>query len=98
MFSDENDPVGAANQSVVSISDDGDNSDVVFVEASNAIDKKEDSNASGYLAEADSSSSSSISFESPPDYTEYLKLLYAGEGQLIPDKSLRPPLRDNKDI
>lgn len=95
LFSAKNAVVGVANQSVVVISDDEENSDVICVETT--IDKKEEeehSNASGYLAEPDSSASSSISFGSPPDYTKYLALLYSGKSALIPE-FMRPPPRDN---
>lgn len=80
-------------EEIVVISDDEDNSDVVYV----GTPKKEDgqqSNASGYLGEADSESSS-FSVGSPPDYTEYLLLLYSGNGAMLPE-SLRPPPRDQK--
>lgn len=84
----------AANQSVISISDDEDKENsVMYVGTSNAADEKEE--LSGYLAGADSSVSS-ISFDdTPPDYTEYLRLLYSGYGRLIPDESMRPPPRDS---
>lgn len=65
----------------------------MYVGTSNAADEKEE--LSGYLAGADSSVSS-ISFDdTPPDYTEYLRLLYSGNGRLIPDESKRPPPRDS---
>lgn len=73
---------------MVVISDDEEcDSDVVLVEST--IDKKEDCDSSGFLAD---SSVSSFSFGSPPDHTEYLKLLYSGQGALLPE-SMRPPFK-----
>lgn len=106
MFSASNDIGGEAitnanHSSVIIISEDEEDS-VVYVGTSNADDKKEEnetgekSNASGYFAESSSSASSSFSFGTPPDRTEYLRLLYSGQGALIPDESLRPPPRENK--
>lgn len=71
------------------ISDDEDNSDVVYV----GTPKKED--ASGYLGDADSTASSSFSVGSLPSYTEYLLLLYSGNGAMLPE-SMRPPPHDPK--
>lgn len=76
------------------ISDDEDNSDVVYVETSKK-EHRQQSNASGYLGEADSSASSSFSVGSLPDFTEYLLLLYSGNGAMLPE-SMRPPPRDPK--
>lgn len=87
LFSVEN---AVSNEDVVIISDDD---SVVLVETT--IDKKEES---GYLAETESSVSepeTSISFGSPPDHTEYLKLLYSGQADLIPEH-MRPPPRDKQ--
>lgn len=86
------------NDSVIFVSDDQNNSDVIYVGTTNAIDEStensEQSN-SGYLASSSSTSASDISFGPPPDRTEFLRLLYAGQGHLISDPSLRPPPREN---
>lgn len=90
------------NSSVIVISEDEEDSDIVYVGVSKAEDKKDGndtsgrSNGSGYFAESSSSTSSSFSFGTPPDRIEYLRLLYSGQGALIPDASLRPPPRENK--
>lgn len=82
------------HQEVVVISDDEENSDLVYVGTSEKEDGQQ-SSASGYLAGPDSSASSSFSVGTPPDYTEYLLLLYSGKGALIPE-SMRPPPRESK--
>lgn len=72
------------------------NSDVIYVGTTNAVSKEkcEQSN-SGYMASSSSTSASDISFGSPPDWTDFLRMLYQEQGHLIPDISLRPPPRDD---
>lgn len=87
----ENEAAGKnQNDSVIVISESSSDHDVVFVGQADKSD--EQSNISGYSGDT---SSSSTDFGSPPDRTEYLRLLYAGKGSLIPDETLRPPPRFN---
>lgn len=53
---------------------------------------KVQANSSGYVGDTSSCSSD---FGTPPDRTDYLRLLYAGKGHLIPDEKFRPPARTN---
>lgn len=77
--------------SVIVIEDSQDD-DVIYV----ATERKEvkPQNDSSYFADASGSSTSSISFGTPPDRTKYLQLLYSGQGHLISDESLRVDARD----
>lgn len=110
LFSAEKDVADVGNEankknmddSVILITEDED-SDIVYVGTSNAVNKSlkegemcEQSNASGYFAGSSSSASSDISFGTPPDRTEFLRMLYSGQCALIPDEALRPPPRGNQ--
>lgn len=77
------------SDSIIVIGDFSSDDDVIFVGQVNKEDADK-SNATEYFAD---SSSSSSDFESPPDRTQFLRLLYAGQGHLIPDENLRPPPR-----
>lgn len=88
------------NDSIIVISESSSDDDVVFVGELKSVDQSlkgdtsgEQSTFSGYSG--DTSSSSSDFGTSPPDRTEYLRLLYAGKGALIPDVSMRPPPRND---
>lgn len=93
------------NDSVILISDrSSSDDDVVFVEDSDAVDiksdasgEKDDDQKGGYSGDvsSDLGDGSSDFGASPPDRTEYLRMLYDGKGHLIPDESLRPPPRFN---
>lgn len=77
------------SDSIIVIGDSFSDDDVIFVGQSNKEDADK-SNDTEYFAD---SSSSSSQLESPPDRTSFLRLLYEGNGHLIPDKNLLPPPR-----
>lgn len=82
------------DDSVILVSDDETDS-VVYIGTSNAVDESlEKSNASGYDASSSASTSSDYPLASPPNQTQFLQMLYSGQGALIPVEWMRPPPRD----
>ncbi|XP_031637821.1 uncharacterized protein LOC116350218 [Contarinia nasturtii] len=64
-------------------------SDSVEYIGTSYLKAKEDN---AYSADISADSGSSWSFNTPPDRTRELRLLYAGLGSLISDERLRPPV------